>query len=237
LRQQGGMTYVTADEMKAIDTQAIETYGIGVLSLMENAGVATALLCSRMLGGRLGARRIACLTGKGNNGGDGLVAARHLRNWGADVTVVLSSRREEVGDICSRQLASAEAMGIPLLGPAVELGGYDLLIDALLGYNSRGNPREPMAGLIRRANASNVSILAVDVPSGLDPTAGTPGDPCVTAKATLTLALPKTGFLNQASRRFVGELYLGDVSIPAKVYEGLHQKLPLFEGDRLIKVW
>jgi len=237
VRQSGGMTYVTTEEMKAIDTAAIETYGISVLSLMENAGLATAALSRQILGGRIRGRRIACLTGKGNNGGDGLVASRHLQNWGADVTVVLISEREAVGEACSRQLASAEAMGIPVLGPKAVLEGFDLLIDALLGYNSKGNPREPAAGLIRSANDSHVPILAVDIPSGLDPTSGTPNDPCIAAKATLTLALPKTGFLNQTSRKFVGELYLGDVSIPGRLYEGFHQRVPLFDAGQILRIW
>ena len=236
MQQSGGMTYVTSEEMKAIDSATIEKYGIGVLSLMENAGLATALLCRKMLGEALRGKTIACLTGKGNNGGDGLVASRHLSNWGADVVVLLSSSREEVGDVCASQLASVEAMSVPVLGPAVELQGYDLLIDALLGYNSKGNPREPMAGLIRRANDSRIPILAVDVPSGLDPTTGVPNDPCIAAKATLTLALPKTGFLNEASRKFVGDLYLGDVSIPRKVYAEFRQSAPLFKGSLYIKI-
>lgn len=231
------MTYVTAEEMKAIDSETIEAYGISVISLMENAGVATALLCKVMLGNVLRGRRIACLIGKGNNGGDGLVASRHLRNWGADITVILCSARDELGDVCSSQLASVEAMGAPVLGPAADLRPYDLLVDALLGYNSRGNPREPMATLIRRANDSRVPILAVDLPSGLDPTSGTANDPCIAAKATITLALPKTGFLNPSSRKLVGDLYLGDVSIPRKVYEGFHQKVPVFEGGQLIRIW
>jgi hydroxyethylthiazole kinase-like uncharacterized protein yjeF len=112
-----------------------------------------------------------------------------------------------------------------------------ILLDALLGYNSKGAPREPLAGIIRRANSSGVPVLAVDVPSGLDPTSGEPRDPCIAAKATVTLALPKTGFLNPASRRFVGELYLGDVSIPAKVYADFQQTEPLFQQGQIVKIW
>jgi len=153
------------------------------------------------------------------------------------LVVTLCSEREELGDICAHQLASVEAMGIPVQGPSADLSGFDLLLDALLGYNSKGNPREPTASLISRANASHVPILAVDIPSGLDPTSGVPGEPTIVATATLTLGLPKTGFLNQASRKFVGNLFLGDVSIPGKVYEGFHQSVPLFRGERVIRIW
>ncbi|HME19487.1 MAG TPA: NAD(P)H-hydrate epimerase [Nitrososphaerales archaeon] len=237
MQQSGGITFVTSEEMKVIDAAAIEAYGISVFSLMENAGLATAILSKQMLGDGLRGRRIACLTGKGNNGGDGLVASRHLHNWGAEVTIVLGSGREVLGETCSLQLVSAEAMGIPILGPTASLAGFDLLVDALLGYNSKGDPREPVAGLIRRANDSDVPIIAVDIPSGLDPTTGTPNDPCIAAKATLTLAFPKTGFLNQASRKFVGELYLGDVSIPVRVYEEYRQNVPLFDAGQVVRIW
>jgi NAD(P)H-hydrate epimerase len=231
------MTFVTAEEMKEIDGAAIDSCGIDVLSLMENAGVCVASVCRLLLKGGVAGRKVACLTGKGNNGGDGLVAARHLHNWGAHVTAVLASPKQEMGGTCSRQLATVEAMGIRLAEPSVELKGFDLLIDALLGYSSRGNPREPMAGLIRRANESGAPILAVDIPSGLDPTSGAPNEPCVAARATITLAFPKTGFLNPDSRGHVGELYLGDVSIPKSVYERFGQPGPIFEGGQVVRVW
>jgi NAD(P)H-hydrate epimerase len=236
LQQVRGFVYVTADEMKAMDEATIQRYRIDVLSLMENAGVATALLAKRMLGGSVRGKRIACLTGKGNNGGDGLVASRHLVDWGAEVAVVLSSGREELGGAGARQFEFAVAAEIPVLGVEADLTGYDLILDALLGYSSKGAPREPMAGLIRRANDSEVPILAIDIPSGLDPTTGTPNDPCVVAKATLTLALPKTGFLNPESRRFVGDLYLGDVSIPVQVYRDFRQTRLLFEEGQIVRI-
>ncbi len=233
MRLIGGLAYVSAEEMAAIDDAAIGTYRIDVLSLMENAGAAVAVLAARMLGGSAAGRRVACLTGKGNNGGDGLVAARHLNNRGADVTVVLAQLPEELGGVASRQFESVKAMGTPVATAPTDLSGYDLLLDALLGYNARGPPREPIAGIIRLANESNVPILAVDLPSGLDPTLGAPHDPCVVATATLTLGLPKTGFLNPTSRRFVGELYLADVSIPWEALPEPRPPAPKFEEQIL----
>ncbi len=236
MKLERGLVYVTAEEMRAIDRAAIESCKIDVVSLMENAGVATALLAVELFGGRAKGKRVACLAGKGNNGGDGLVASRHLHNWGAEVEVILGLGRDSAGDLEARQLAAVEAIGVRVVDANAGLGGYDLLIDALLGYNSKGPPREPLAGLIRRANSAGVSILAVDIPSGLDPTTGDPYEPCIAAKATLTLALPKTGFLNPASRGFVGELYLGDVSIPRKVYVDFQQAEPPFEGGRVTRL-
>jgi NAD(P)H-hydrate epimerase len=236
MRREEGLVYVTAEEMAAIDRAAIDDFKIDVLSLMENAGLATAGLARRRLGGKVASSRIACLVGKGNNGGDGLVSSRHLNNWGADVVVVLSTPREQLGETTARQLFSVEAMGAKVLGPAAELKEYDLLIDGLLGYGSKGAPREPMAALIRRANDSGVPILAIDIPSGLDTTTGAPNEPCIEATATLTLGLPKTGFLNPQSKRFVGELYLGDVSLPFRAYTDLGLTKPLFGGEQFIRI-
>jgi hydroxyethylthiazole kinase-like uncharacterized protein yjeF len=230
----GGLAYVTADEMRAIDQEAIADYSLDVLSLMENAGVAVASLAKRMLGGGVAGKRVCCLVGKGNNGGDGLVAARHLHNWGATVDVMLGSRAE-LGDIAGRQLRTVEKMGIGI-HEGWSPSRAELMIDALLGYNARGDPREPVAGLIRAANSSATPILAVDVPSGLDPTSGEPNDPCIAARATLTLALPKSGFLNPNSRRCVGELYLGDVSIPRALYERRSYPIPGFEESSVVRI-
>jgi NAD(P)H-hydrate epimerase len=235
MKKVGGLVYVDAKEMKELDRTTIEDYGIDVLSLMENAGTAVAVLCCRLLGD-VGGKRIACLAGKGNNGGDGLVAARRLGNWGAEVCVVTPFGKSEMGAMATRQLDPLVTMAVPVRGPDADLKSFDMLIDALLGYSSTGSPRDPIAGLIRRANGSGVRIVAVDIPSGLDPNDGTPGDPCIVAEATITLALPKLGFLNSLSKKHVGDLYLGDVSIPQAVYRGLGQDVTPFGRDQVCKL-
>ncbi len=230
-----GLAYLTAEEMREVDRIAIEDFGIDVLSLMENAGLATATLARRMLGGHVSGRRITCLVGKGNNGGDGLVAARHLHNWGGAVKVVLCER-EELAPIPMKQLEAAERMGLAVRAGVPGNDDSDLLVDALLGYNSRGDPREPVAGLIRDANASGAPILAVDIPSGLETTTGEGNDPCIVAEATLTLGFLKTGFLNPKSERYVGKLYVGDVSIPPELYRRYSQDVDLFKLNSIVRV-
>jgi len=89
-----------------------------------------------------------------------------------------------------------------------DLTRADLILDAIMGYGLTGNPRGDAAEWIERANGSGRRILALDAPSGLDTTTGTPGQPCVRARATLTLALPKTGLLAGRARPFVGDLYV-----------------------------
>lgn len=233
---QGGLAYLTSEEMGEADREAINGFGIDVLSLMENAGGAVATLARLLLEGSVIGRRVSVLVGKGNNGGDGLVAARHLHNWGANVTVMLSDR-EAIGQVPSRELMAVEKAGVPVYKAGGSLAGFDLVIDSLLGYNSKGNPREPIRGMILHANTSGAPILAVDIPSGLDATTGEPNDPCVIAKATLTLGFPKTGFLNPRCRRYVGQLYLGDVSLPLEVYKKRSQSTTLFEKESAVRIW
>ncbi|MGD0477094.1 MAG: NAD(P)H-hydrate epimerase [Nitrososphaerales archaeon] len=235
MKSRGGLSYVSAEEMARIDSLAIEDYHVDVLSLMENAGVASAIVARLMLGGSVRGKPVACLVGKGNNGGDGLVAARHLRNWGAEVTVFLSGRAEELRDITASQLR-AVGRSVQVEEGAGDFAGFELLVDAMLGYNSKGNPREPISSMIRRANESRRRTLAIDIPSGLDPTTGEPYEPCLVAEATITLALPKTGFLNQLSKRFVGDLFVADISIPEEVYKRMSVKAPDFGAEQIVRV-
>jgi hydroxyethylthiazole kinase-like uncharacterized protein yjeF len=237
MKIEGGFVYLTAEEMAEADRAAIEDYGIDVLALMENAGLDAANLAREMLGGTVEGKSVCILAGRGNNGGDGLVAARHLHNWGAAVQVVLAGDRAELRDVPAKQAAIVDRMGIPITSPDEDLRRFQLLVDALLGYGSKGKPREPVAGVIRRANASRVPILAVDIPSGMDATTGETSDPCIEAKATVTFGLPKTGFLNPAAREHVGELYLADVSLPKRIYIAHSQPLGTFDKGALVRIW
>ena len=236
MKTQGGLAFLTAEEMAEADRVAIEDFRVDVLSLMENAGVAVAGVARNMLRGDVAEKGVCCLVGKGNNGGDGLVAARHLHNWGAKVKVVLAGEKSELRDVAAKQFEIVERMGIPVGGVKEDFGGAELLVDALLGYSSRGSPREPIAGLIRRANASKIQTLAVDIPSGLDATTGVPGEPCVVANATVTLGLPKTGFLNPAAAIFVGELYLADIAMPMEVYLRYSQQQVGFGKAAVVRI-
>jgi NAD(P)H-hydrate epimerase len=237
MKKEGGLVYLTAEEMAEADRMAIEDYGIEVIALMENAGVATAQLAKKMLDGDVRGKNVCCLVGRGNNGGDGLVAARHLSNWGAGVRVILAGNRSDLRDVPAKQIAIVDKMGIPIAGPGEGLGDAHLVVDALLGYGSRGSPREPVAGLIRQGNASKVPILAVDIPSGMDATSGEPAEPTIEARATVTFGLPKTGFLNPKARWYIGELYLADISMPGRIYASYSVGSGFFAKDSLVRIW
>ena len=232
----GGLAFLTSEEMRRIDDVATKDFGVDVLSLMENAGLQTALQARRMLGGEVIAKSVVCLVGKGNNGGDGLAAARHLHDWGASVQIALGAPRREFREIPAKQLTTVEKLGLPVTEGATDLRRSELIVDALLGYNSTGDPRGAVADLIRLANLSGATILALDIPSGLDPTSGVPNKPCIAAKATITLGFPKMGFLNPDSRSSVGELYLCDISLPREVYSRHGNMAQIFERESIVKV-
>jgi len=132
------------------------------------------------------------------------------------VTVVLS---RSPGDMQAAAVAQVEAL--PRLGARLSTDpqSADLIIDALVGYSIRGDPSGRAGELICWANDTSAPTLALDLPSGLDPTTGAPGTPTVTADATLTLALPKRGLYLEPS--LVGDLYLGDIGVPAQAYRSL----------------
>lgn len=113
----------------------------------------------------------------------------------------------------------------------------DLILDALIGYGLSGNPRGRTAEWIGWMNRSGSPVLALDTPSGLDTTSGLPGDPCVRAAATLTLALPKTGLLAPSARPFVGDLFLADISVPPELYRRIGLVVPpLFLTDPILRI-
>src|SRR6266566_4556050 len=231
MKERAGVVYVTAEEMRKMDNATIQEFHVDVLMLMENAGRATATLAKQMLREITFGKRVACLVGGGNNGGDGMVAARHLANWGADVSVIVGTTKDRVKDVPLGQLQVLEKMGIPILSTDYNLRDYDLLIDGLIGYGLEGNPRDKVAMIIKDANASGRRILALDLPSGMNATTGEVYDPCIKATVTLTLALPKTGFLAPSASPF-----LGDFSVPRRVYETFGQQNLLFQKEAIRKI-
>ena len=114
----------------------------------------------------------------------------------------------------------------------------DLIIDSLLGYNLKGNPRKPISTLIHLSNRGGKPILAIDIPSGLNGNTGLVSDPTIEAFATITLALPKVGLLKESAREHVGELYVADLSVPRKVYTKIGVEVStLFGSDEILKVY
>ncbi len=236
---------LTSDQMRAVDRLMVEEYGVRPVQMMENAGRELARLARKMLSDdengaadALQDRPIVVLAGRGNNGGGGLAAARHLLNWGAWVQIVLPHPLSDIPQCEMRsQLTALQRMDAPLAWAEEgwELPPADLVIDALIGCGLTGPPRGRAADLIQLANSSVAPILSLDVPSGLDASSGQLFSPHVAASATMTLALPKLGLLQSEAKAARGHLFLADIGVPPALYERLDLDLPpLFAGDTLL---
>ena len=232
---------LTREQMREVDRLMVEEYGILLLQMMENAGRNLARLAAGLSEGSTG-RSVLVLAGKGNNGGGGMVAARHLHNVGSHVRVLLSVAADDLTDVPAQQASILRAMAVELrearTAPAALLfAEADLIIDALIGYSLAGAPRGAAATLIEMANAGGKPIVSLDVPSGVDAGSGRVYEPSVRAIATLTLALPKTGLAAPEVQERMGDLYLGDLSVPPALYRRLGLEVgPLFARESTVRL-
>jgi NAD(P)H-hydrate epimerase len=224
---------LTVARMREADRRAIEEFGVPGVVLMENAGRGAAGVALGMLSAdRM--RSVLILAGRGNNGGDGFVIARHLANAGMEVRARLLARFEEVtGDartnleVIRRMKLDLREMRLPegrdsLAG---ELSAGTLVVDAMLGTGAREEMRDPFRTAIELVNASGRPVLAVDVPSGLDGAAGRPLGACIVATQTATFAAVKIGMLSDAARCFVGKLTVIDIGMPRAVLDALRERV------------
>jgi len=220
----------TRDEIRAFDRYAIEALGLPGIVLMENAGRQIAEAARAMLAG-CKKPRVVILAGPGNNGGDGFVVARHLAIVGIRPEVVLLAPREKIVGDADTNLRVLEAMGfqIRVLAGKVEamlgelrplLAEADLVVDGMLGTGTRGEIREPYASAIGAVNDARRPVLAIDIPSGLDPDTGKPLGPTVRATKTVTLAAVKVGFRKPGAEEYTGEVVLADIGVPFTRFQG-----------------
>lgn len=224
---------LTTAQMIEVDRLMIEVYGVSLEEMMENAGRNLAELAKQMLGGQVAGHQLIVLCGAGNNGGGGMVAARHLHNMGAQVSVVLASDSNKLKDVPAHQWSILKALQLDQVN--FDFKSSALILDTMLGYGSQGDPRPPIKDWIERANASGIPILSLDSPSGLDTTTGNAGQPCIRAVATMILALPKTGLLASQAKDFVGALYVADIGVPPELYQRIGIEVgPLFVNGAII---
>lgn len=217
---------LTRAEVRDVDRRAIEQYHIPGIVLMENAGRGAAELLQRL--GCSG--KVVICAGKGNNGGDGFVIARHLMNRagdaGLEVEVLLFCEPGELsGDAATNyRILQASGLAGTLLGGRPDplalhrqLASATWIVDALLGTGTQGEIREPYRTVIEAINASGKRVLAVDLPSGLDCDTGIPLGPCVRADHTATFVARKVGFDAPSAAEWIGELHVIDIGAPARI--------------------
>jgi NAD(P)H-hydrate epimerase len=199
-----------AEQMRATDRWAIETVGIPSLDLMERAGAGLAAVVAQ----QAPAGRVAIVCGKGNNGGDGLVAARLLREAGRDVDVLSVGPPEELRGDAGEQLGRLPGPG-PDGFDAARLDGAAVIVDALLGTGATGAPRDPAGSVIDAINAAAAPVVACDVPSGVDASTGEVAGAAVRAVATATFHGAKPGLWIRPGKAHAGEVRVIDIGIPA----------------------
>ncbi len=225
------MRLATAEQIAQVDKLAQERFGLSCLVLMENAGQATARLAARLMPQ---AGRVVVLAGKGNNGGDGLVAARHLANWGARVLVVLVDKNMQGPALINLQILQRMKLDLMEVSPKETrrldaiLGAADLVIDALLGTGISGPPQGYIAELIELLAARTGPILSVDLPSGTG-SLGQLFQPHVRATATIALAAPKLGHVLYPAAGAVGTVFLTDLGLPQSLIRQVCQEAELLD--------
>jgi hydroxyethylthiazole kinase-like uncharacterized protein yjeF len=243
---------VTAEQMREMDRRATEEYGIPSLLLMENAGKAVADAAAEFFDGVFGSS-ILVVCGPGNNGGDGFVAARHLRNAKAHVTIFYFGDRASAKGDALANIEMAEKMGIPIdysksiKHLSKEISHCDYVIDALLGTGARGDLKPEYAKVVKVMNhdRGDAHLIAVDIPSGLDADTGRElgpvgvgwrdyGKAAVNADMTVTLGLPKVGLVTYPGAGHVGHIVVADIGIPAAIYHGLEPAAKLLGRGSII---
>ncbi len=229
------MHIVTSEEMRRLDAYTIRNLGIPAAVLMENAGRAAAEEVVRFANERQGGdvgrgdgvgggKPWLILVGKGNNGGDGIVCARHLRELGWEAELLYAVDPQSfTGDAALQQsIASRMDFASSVYAPGnLRWDRYAGIVDALLGTGTKGAPREPYASLIREANACGLPIVAVDLPSGLDADTGEVYEPCIRAETTVALALLKRGLTQYPGADYAGRVAVRPIGIPGRLAEQL----------------
>jgi len=218
---------LTREEMLELDRKAIEEYKIPGIVLMENAGRNVAEEILKMLDDPQ-QTKVAILCGKGNNGGDGFVVARHLHNHSISVYVFLVAKISDIlkdGDagtnlqiLLNMKIPVKEILDIPGVNSILkELNGYNILADALFGTGLSGDVREPFKTLISGVNNLNKPTLSVDIPSGLDCNTGKFLGAAIKATKTVTFAVAKKGFYLNDGPSYTGKVIVSDIGIPKEL--------------------
>jgi ADP-dependent NAD(P)H-hydrate dehydratase / NAD(P)H-hydrate epimerase len=228
------MYILTSSEMRAVDAYTIDEIGIPGLVLMENAGRAAAEETAAFAGNR---KRWAVLAGKGNNGADGVVAARHLFEWGYAPFIIYASDPATFHGKAAKQRDIAEKMGISSMvfeQGKVDWSQFDGLLDALLGTGSKGAPRGRYTEIIKEAGRSGHPVIALDMPSGIDADTGYVHEPCIQAVKTVALAYSKCGLEQYPALEKAGEIVVRSIGIPPGL-EKAHGVRTYLTGDKMLK--
>ena len=206
---------LTSAEARQVDRLAADRFHLPLIWLMEAAGWQVARFCR-------GRTYVVC--GKGNNGGDGLAAARHLHRWGRLQGVACLDATAYQGD-AALELEALRATGVAI-DSDVRPGGATILLDALLGTGINRPAEGPVATWIDQVNDAGRRVVSVDVPSGLNADTGAAGGPTVRAALTATFGLAKRGLVSGEGPAHAGEVWVCDIGIPPDALAEVGVRVP-----------
>jgi NAD(P)H-hydrate epimerase len=235
------MKLVTISQMQDLDRRTIQECGIPGIVLMENAGRGAAEHAVRYFP-QVRQGQVAIVAGSGNNGGDGFVIARHLKNWGVHTEVYLFASMDDVKGDALTNLQVWLNMGGNLVEVLYkgdfarvrkELSRSSLIVDAIFGTGLNAEVKGHFKEVISFINSLHQSVMAVDIPSGIDATGGKVLGAAIQATLTTTFGLPKIGQVIEPGASYVGRLEVIDIGIPRYLIEEAHIKTHLIDEDEL----
>lgn len=227
------MHIVTADEIREMDRQTIELFGLPGRVLMENAGRGAArVLMEKFIDPLtdISSKHVAIAAGRGNNGGDGFVIARYLAHAGVPVTVYLLSESRRLSGDAAANFNLLAVLGIPvkeitdengLNQVKTEMAHHQLWVDAIFGTGLNSEVKGFFKSVIDFINQLNRPVFAVDIPSGLHTDLAKPCGTCIRADVTVTFAFAKIGHIQLPGADYTGELHIIDIGIPPHIVENV----------------
>lgn len=224
------MLWFSRAQLMQVDRRAVEEFGISVLMLMENAGREVAQVARSYT---MEGSSVLILAGAGNNGGDGLVAARHLANHGHRVTILLTVDEHKFTGAAQTQLQIIRKMGIPLAILPRQKEAFtqwlehsdvgDAVVDAIFGTGLNRPLDGSIQELIAAVNQSNRRVISVDIPSGLECDTGQALGGAVRATHTVSFCGMKIGFEAADAISYLGQLSIGDIGAPQSLLQACSQ--------------
>lgn len=224
------MKVVTSNEMRDIDRLTIEHYGVPSLVLMERAGLAVSMRVKELCN----SRKIVILCGRGNNGGDGLVVARILKNWGYNVKVFLLGELNTLSHDCEIQYKIARNFGVPIEFKST-INSSDLhnaaIIDAVFGTGLNKPVSENLVEIFNLVNDSRSTVFSIDIASGISSDTGEILGGVIKADYTITFGLPKIGHILYPGAAYSGKLFVEDIGFPPQLLQSENLKIELLQKN------
>ncbi|MCB0807106.1 MAG: NAD(P)H-hydrate epimerase [Bacteroidales bacterium] len=209
----GTIPFVDEAQLQELDRLMTDTYGFNQVQIMENAGLNLAILAREIfLTNDPHHKKVLVVAGSGSNGGGVMVAARRLKNWGADVSLMLTTTRGKFRKETIYQFSILKNMGVQVVDEIPE--NCDLIIEGMSGIDHKPDSNTKTSKFIDMINESGMQVLSLDAPAGINLTTGKPDESTIKANCTMTLGLAKLGLFKLVASKYIGELYLADISIP-----------------------